>query len=146
MGVRIKESGLFKAGKVLPPDIVQGILREAIHQVTQASGPNLRLMIDGVARTVVATDFLLKELHVGCCIQLQISEQDIIDRVAGRRIHKRSGRTYHVIHNPPQMPGLDDITGERLKKRSNDTPEGIHKRMIMNLAEAEAVLVSAQPL
>ena len=49
----------------------------------------------------------------------------LIERVEGRRVHLNSGRSYHVIYNPPKVDGIDDITGEALIKRKDDTREAL---------------------
>ena len=138
IGQKIVNSGLFKAGKVLPPEIVFAIIDETFQRHQRNGASNF--VVDGVCRTLESAKHLLDIANIVLCIDLQISESDVIERVRGRRIHKASGRTYHVLHNPPRMPGIDDVTGEKLHRRSNDTPEGIRARMVVHHNESLPVL------
>ena len=67
-------------------------------------------------------------------------KDEIINRMSGRRVHPSSGRSYHVIHNPPQKEGFDDITGEALIQREDDAPEVIKKRLDVYFNETEPLL------
>ena len=138
IGQKVLKSGLFKAGKILPPEIVFQIVDDAFRR-HQCDGVN-HFIIDGICRTLKSTKHLLDIANIVLCVDLQISEKDIIERVCGRRIHKPSGRTYHIKHNPPRVLGLDDVTGEKLHRRSNDTPEGIRSRMIVHRDESLPIL------
>lgn len=124
---------------MLPPKIVFDVLEEAIDREI-ALGKTC-FILDGVCRTLDAAKFVLEKLRVVCCIDLQISESEIVERVQGRLIHRKTGRTYHVDHNPPLKAGVDDMTGGTITKRSNDTREGIRKRMIIHRKESLPVLV-----
>ena len=119
--------------------IAQNAILDETFQKHQLNNIN-NFIVDGVCRTLGGAKYVHDNMNIVMCIDLNISENNIIDRVKGRRIHKKSGRTYHVLHNPPRVPGIDDITGEKLKRRSNDTPEGIRKRMVVHNSEAMSVL------
>ncbi|MBT8145995.1 MAG: nucleoside monophosphate kinase, partial [Gammaproteobacteria bacterium] len=54
---------------------------------------------------------------------------EIVDRMAGRRVHLDSGRVYHVVNNPPESEGIDDVTGEPLIQREDDKEETVRKRL-----------------
>jgi len=71
---------------------------------------------------------------------LKISEDEIIQRMSGRRVHLPSGRTYHIKNNPPKIDGYDDITGEALIQREDDNPEVIKKRLEVYYEETEPLL------
>jgi len=137
-GREILDSGLFEAGKVLPPRLVFKILIEAMEQMRRDG--KSAFILDGICRTLDAAQYVAEHMRVVCCVNLRISEDEIIERVRGRYIHKASGRTYHVDHNMPEIPGVDDITGEPIQKRANDTPEGIRKRMMVHRNVSAPVL------
>lgn len=68
-------------------------------------------------------------LKIDCVIEFQVDEEALGDRIEGRRIHKPSGRSYHIVSNPPKVEGKDDETGEDLIHREDDTREALSKRL-----------------
>jgi adenylate kinase len=62
-------------------------------------------------------------------IEIAVEDEEIIKRMSGRRVHLASGRTYHVIFNPPKQEGIDDATGEALIQRDDDKEETVRKRL-----------------
>jgi adenylate kinase len=73
-------------------------------------------------------------------LYLSIKEEEIISRMSGRRVHLASGRSYHILHNPPKKDGFDDVTGEALIQREDDNPEVIKKRLSVYYNETEPLL------
>ena len=69
-----------------------------------------------------------------------MDEDDLLDRVTGRRVHPESGRVYHIDTNPPLVEGIDDITGEPLIQRNTDSPER-HNERIEKFSETEGPLL-----
>ena len=59
----------------------------------------------------------------------EVDQDKLVERVTGRRLHKPSGRTYHVKFNPPKVEGKDDVTGEDLVQRKDDNEEVLRKRL-----------------
>ena len=62
-------------------------------------------------------------------IKMEVPDDILIERICGRRIHKASGRTYHVQFKPPKVPGKDDVTGEPLSTRKDDNRETAGARL-----------------
>jgi len=62
-------------------------------------------------------------------VEIAVDDEEIIKRMSGRRAHLASGRTYHVVFNPPKVAGKDDITGEDLVQRDDDKEETVRKRL-----------------
>ena len=62
-------------------------------------------------------------------IEIDVDHEEIVSRMSGRRVHPGSGRVYHVEHNPPQVPGVDDVTGEALIQRDDDAEETVRHRL-----------------
>ena len=62
-------------------------------------------------------------------IEIAVEDEEIIKRMSGRRVHPASGRSYHVVFNPPKQEGLDDLTGEPLIQRDDDKEETVRKRL-----------------
>lgn len=62
-------------------------------------------------------------------VEIEVPEEDIIERMSGRRVHQPSGRSYHVRFNPPKVEGKDDVTGEDLIQRDDDREETVRNRL-----------------
>lgn len=92
------------------------------------------MLLDGFPRTTVQAeklDSMFKEQGktIDKVIEFKVDEDVLAERIEGRRIHKASGRSYHVKFNPPKQEGIDDVTGEPLMHRADDTREALTKRM-----------------
>ena len=137
-----KAQAIMKAGGLVSDDIVVGIIRDRIQQEDCKFG----FILDGFPRTLAqakALDAMLAE--EGSCvtkvIELQVPDSVLEERICGRWIHKKSGRSYHVKYAPPKsmqqdasgkiVPASmkDDETGEPLMQRSDDTPTALVKRL-----------------
>ena len=79
-------------------------------------------------------------ISIDLVLYLSIKEEEIISRMSGRRVHLASGRSYHILHNPPKKDGFDDVTGEALIQREDDNPEVIKKRLSVYYKETEPLL------
>ena len=91
-------------------------------------------ILDGFPRTTpqaIGLEDLLTSLNqtLNKVIVLDVPDNDIVDRMGGRRMHLSSGRVYHIKYNPPKKDGLDDITGEELVIRKDDQKETVLKRL-----------------
>ena len=91
-------------------------------------------ILDGFPRTLSQAeglDLLLDKLdqNLDYVIVINVDDQVIIERMSGRRFHPGSGRTYHIIFNPPKIKNKDDITGENLIIRPDDQADTVKKRL-----------------
>jgi adenylate kinase len=73
-------------------------------------------------------------------LEIEVPDEAIIARMSGRRVHPRSGRTYHVRFNPPQREGRDDQTGEPLVQREDDREETVSKRLEVYRAQTRPLI------
>ena len=122
--------GVMKAGKLVSDELVIGLFKENMYEPECERG----MLLDGFPRTQVQAEKLDAMLaHEGKkidkVVEFHVDEAVLGERITGRRIHKNSGRSYHIKFNPPKVEGLDDITGEPLYQRADDTLEALHKRM-----------------
>ena len=70
-----------------------------------------------------------EQIAIDHVLEIAVADDEIINRLSGRRVHPGSGRVYHVEYNPPQQEGLDDVTGEALIQREDDREETIRNRL-----------------
>jgi adenylate kinase len=124
LGVEAKK--VMDAGGLVSDDIILGLIKERIAKADCANG----FLLDGFPRTIAQAEGL-KEMGVSIdtVIEIVVEDEEIVKRMAGRRVHLQSGRTYHVEFNPPKVDGLDDVTGEPLIQRDDDKEETVRKRL-----------------
>src|SRR5574343_293974 len=122
----LKAKAVMESGALVSDDIIIGLVKERITEPDCANG----FLFDGFPRTIPQAD-AMKEAGVALDVVLEIDvpDSDIIERMAGRRAHLPSGRTYHVKLNPPKVEGKDDVTGEDLVQRDDDKEETVKKRL-----------------
>jgi adenylate kinase len=77
---------------------------------------------------------------IDAVVDIDVPDEEIIKRMSGRRVHLSSGRTYHVIFNPPKVEGMDDETGEDLIQRDDDQEETVRKRLDVYHAQTEPLI------
>lgn len=125
------------SGKLVPNEIIIEMLVKRINEKDCVNG----FILDGFPRNLEqAISLDDASVDIDRVIFLRISEDEIVSRMSGRRVHLASGRSYHVIHNPPKIDGKDDITGEELVQRDDDKPEVIKKRVEVYFRETEPLL------
>ncbi len=124
LGVAAKK--VMDSGGLVSDDIIIGLVKERIKEADCANG----FLFDGFPRTIPQAD-AMKDAGVGIdyVVEIDVDDAEIIQRMSGRRVHLTSGRTYHVIFNPPKMEGRDDISGEALIQREDDREETVKKRL-----------------
>jgi adenylate kinase len=124
LGVAAKK--VMDAGGLVSDDIIIGLVKERIKDADCANG----FLFDGFPRTIPQAE-ALKQAGVGIdyVVEIDVADAEIIKRMSGRRVHLASGRTYHVIFNPPKVAGKDDATGEDLIQREDDKEETVKNRL-----------------
>lgn len=121
----LKAKSFMDEGKLVPDEVVIGIVKERLSEDDCKKG----FILDGFPRTIAQADALKEMTELDGVINFVLSEEEIIKRLSGRRICKSTGRTYHIIFNPPRVEGKDDETGEDLIQRDDDKPEAIKHRL-----------------
>ena len=117
---------VMDAGKLVSDDLILRMVKERIAQPDCVDG----FLFDGFPRTVGQADGLQQAgVAINYVAEIEVPSSDIIRRMSGRRVHLPSGRTYHVIFNPPRVEGKDDETGEDLVQRDDDKEETVRKRL-----------------
>ena len=124
LGVAAKQ--VMDAGKLVSDDIIIGLVKERIKEADCANG----FLFDGFPRTIPQAQAMKDaNIDIDFVVEIEVPDGDIIQRMSGRRAHLASGRTYHVIFNPPKVAGKDDVTGEDLVQRPDDKEETVIKRL-----------------
>jgi len=124
MGVAAKK--VMDAGGLVSDDIILGLIAERLKQPDCAKG----FLFDGFPRTIPQAEALRTQgVELDYVLEIDVSDEEIIRRMSGRRVHPGSGRTYHVVFNPPKVEGKDDVTGEPLIQRDDDKEETVRKRL-----------------
>tara|TARA_B110000091_G_scaffold6547_1_gene6382 strand:+ start:148 stop:804 length:657 start_codon:yes stop_codon:yes gene_type:complete len=124
LGVSAKD--YMDQGLLVPDDLIINLVKLRINEVDCKNG----FLLDGFPRSIPQAQ-AMKDIgiNIDYVIEIQVPDEDIIERLSGRRIHLESGRIYHIKYNPPKEEGKDDITGEPLIIRDDDIKETILKRL-----------------
>jgi adenylate kinase len=124
MGLAAKK--VMDAGGLVSDDIIIGLFKERIQQADCANG----FLFDGFPRTIPQAEAMKAAgVKIDFVLEIDVPDSSIIERMSGRRVHVASGRTYHVVFNPPKVAGKDDVTGEDLIQRDDDQEETVRKRL-----------------
>ncbi|MBQ9275414.1 MAG: adenylate kinase [Succinivibrio sp.] len=121
-------------GELVSDDIILGLVSERITQDDCQNG----FLFDGFPRTIPQAQALVERgINLDAVVELQVPDEKIIKRMSGRRVHLASGRTYHIVYNPPKVADKDDVTGEPLVIRPDDQEETVRERLKVYHAQTE---------
>jgi adenylate kinase len=124
LGLEAKK--VMDAGQLVSDEIILGLIKERLKQPDCAKG----FLFDGFPRTIPQAEALRSQgVDLDLVLEIDVPDEEIIKRMSGRRVHTASGRTYHVVFNPPKVAGKDDVTGEDLIQREDDKEETVRKRL-----------------
>jgi adenylate kinase len=123
LGVQVKE--IVESGRLVPDDLVIALVDERLKQPDCRAG----FLLDGFPRTVGQAEALHKLTGIDFVVDIDVPDDEIIKRLAGRFMHLPSGRIYHLTNQPPKVHGVDDVTGEPLTQRPDDSEETVRKRL-----------------
>jgi adenylate kinase len=122
----LEAKALMDAGILVSDEVIVGLVEDRISKGDCKNG----FLFDGFPRTIPQAQALVdRDIPIDAVIEIHVPDQDIIERMSGRRMHPGSGRNYHVIYNPPKIDGKDDLTGEDLVQREDDEPETVKDRL-----------------
>lgn len=122
----MKAKAVMDAGQLVSDDIILGLVKERIAQDDCKNG----FLFDGFPRTIPQAQALVDAgIKIDAVIELQVPDEKIVKRMSGRRVHLASGRTYHIVYNPPKVEGKDDVTGEPLVIRPDDEESTVRSRL-----------------
>jgi adenylate kinase len=114
------------AGQLVPDEIIIGLVKDRLAAADCKSG----YLFDGFPRTIPQAEAMKGAgVPLDFVLEIDVPDAEIIRRMAGRRVHLASGRTYHIVFNPPKVPDRDDVTGEPLVQRDDDREATVRKRL-----------------
>lgn len=113
-------------GKLVTDEIIIGLVKDRIAEDDCRNG----FLLDGFPRTLAQADAVTDAgIELDAIIEIDVEDEEIVKRMSGRRVHQNSGRTYHLVYNPPRVEGKDDETGEELIQRADDKEEIVLDRL-----------------
>lgn len=135
LGMQAKK--IMDTGGLVSDDIIIGLVKERIKEPDCENG----FLFDGFPRTIPQADAMKDAgVSIDAVVDIDVPDEEIIKRMGGRRVHLASGRTYHLIYNPPKEEGRDDETGEPLIQRDDDKEETVRKRLDVYHGQTEPLI------
>jgi len=133
----VAASKVMDAGQLVSDDIILALVKERLGAPDCGRG----YLFDGFPRTIPQAE-ALRAARVGLdyVLEIDVPDEDIVERMIGRRVHPASGRSYHVSFNPPRVPGHDDVTGEPLVQRDDDREETVRRRLEVYRAQTRPLV------
>ncbi len=133
----LKAKKIMDAGQLVPDEVIIGLVKTRIQEADCAGG----FLFDGFPRTLAQADAMKAAgVQIDYVIEIAVPDEDIVERMSGRRVHTASGRTYHVKFNPPKVADKDDLTGEPLVIRQDDQAETVKERLRVYHAQTKPLI------
>ena len=133
----VKAKSYIDAGQLVPDEVIIGIIDERLSQDDCRDG----YILDGVPRTIAQAEALEKAgVRFDAVISIEISEDEILRRMSGRRVCEACGSSYNVEAVPPRVEGICDNCGGKLIQRKDDTPETVRERLKVYHTETEPLV------
>ena len=121
-----KVTDIMNSGGLVSDQIIIELILDRIAKADCVNG----FLFDGGIRTVGQADLCVENnIEFTHVVEIKVDDDVIVDRMSGRRVHPGSGRNYHLVYQPPQNEGVDDMTGEPLIQREDDMPETVKHRL-----------------
>jgi adenylate kinase len=134
LGKKVKS--ILDSGELVPDELTVELVKDRLNQDDVSDG----FILDGFPRTIPQAEALEDFATIDAVVLFTLPDEEIVKRLSGRRVHKPSGRTYHIMFNPPKVPGKDDVTGEELIQRGDDTEESIRNRLDVYRKQTEPLV------
>lgn len=124
LGLQVK--AVMDSGALVSDDIIIALVKERIQQDDCKAG----FLFDGFPRTIPQAEAMQQAgVTIDNVVEIVVADEDIVQRLSGRRVHPDSGRIYHLVYSPPKTEGVDDETGEALVQREDDQEETVRNRL-----------------
>lgn len=128
-------------GELVPDEVTVGIVKDRISEDDAKKG----FLLDGFPRTIEQAEALneiMQELDrkIDAVINIEVAEEELMNRLTGRRICEKCGTTYHLVFNPPKVEGICNLDGGKLYQREDDNPETVANRLNVNVKQSKPIL------
>lgn len=120
----LAESYISK-GQLVPDEVTINMLMSRLADEDCANG----YILDGFPRTIPQAEALTGRTSLDCAINLDVKDEDIMNRMSGRRVCPKCGASYHIVSNPPRKEGICDVCGDQLIIREDDKAETVKNRL-----------------
>jgi adenylate kinase len=145
--VGLQAKGFMDAGELVPDTVIIGVLLERLQATEAADG----FLLDGFPRTVPQAEALQAELsavarELSAVLLIDVSDDEVVRRLSGRRVSAKTGRVYHVEFDPPKNEGVCDVDGSRLIQRDDDKPDTIRNRLSVYHDQTEPLVAFYEDL
>ena len=135
LGIKVQE--IMDSGGLVSDELIVSIVKNRLQKDDCTKG----FLLDGFPRTIPQAKALLEaKIAIDIVIELSVSDDEIVKRLSGRRVHEASGRIYHIQNNPPKHPDLDDQTGEKLVQRPDDLESTVRKRLAVYRSQTKPLV------
>ena len=132
--IGMKAKAFMDEGKLVPDEVIIGIINERLAEEDCAGG----YILDGVPRTIAQADAMEKAgIVFDAVVSIEISDEEIMERMGGRRVCEACGASYHIVAVPPKTEGVCDSCGGNLVQRKDDAPETVKARLEVYHQETE---------
>ena len=132
--VGLEAKSYMDSGRLVPDSVIIGIVKERLAEPDCANG----FILDGMPRTIPQAEALeANDIRFDAVVSLEISDEEIIGRMSGRRVCPKCGATFHVVSNPPKTEGVCDACGAELIIRPDDAPETVRSRLAVYHEQTE---------
>lgn len=124
--IGLQAKSFMDAGKLVPDEVIVGIVKERVAQDDCKKG----FILDGMPRTIPQAEALVaQDVKIDKVVSIEIADEVIENRMTGRRVCASCGASYHVVANPPKAEGVCDACGGELTIRKDDAPETVKNRL-----------------
>ena len=127
---------ILASGSLVPDSVTIAMVKDRISQPDCEKG----FILDGFPRTIAQAEALALMTELDAVVNFEISNEDVIKRISGRRLCPSTGRSYNIFFNPPKVEGKDDETGEDLIQREDDKPEAVMHRLEVYASQTEPLI------
>ena len=124
LGKQVKE--VMASGGLVTDEIIIALVKDRIKEDDCGNG----FLFDGFPRTIPQSSaFVESDIQIDVVLEIDVQDDEIVKRLSGRRVHLDSGRIYHIVYNPPNKKGVDDVSGGELIQREDDKEETVRNRL-----------------
>ena len=135
--IGLKAKSYMDAGALVPDDVIIGIIAEALQGPDCAKG----YILDGVPRTIPQAEAMEQQgVEIDYALDIEVEDNTIIERMAGRRTCVACGATFHIVNNPPKTEGVCDLCGKELTIRKDDAAETVKARLTTYHEQTEPLI------